>query len=313
MAISTPTPTQINLVSTALEYKSKKPFINIGASPGSSMTQAFTLVYDDIIRFQKGTEGYFTDAEIADFTYDNFAGNGIWFMDELTGIESDWDRFAAAAATSGDDRQTAYGYMQFTSPTVKTAVNRYINHIERCNARKNTRGWGPWGIPNGGEINIPYWISRIKTSLDNNTYNHKFELGRLTYDQSAALAFVHMHREGSKDSNFRLLSFGDITAAKELYKNNHHTDPDAPTLLRLNVTIQPGLTKDGKTVAGTQPGFFRIHYIPAPGLITRTVQVMPTAAALTLLYDIAIDQIFTDRYKAKVAEVRAANGLTSDD
>ena len=53
MAISTPTPTQINLVSTALEYKSKKPFINIGASPGSSMTQAFTLVYDDIIRFQK--------------------------------------------------------------------------------------------------------------------------------------------------------------------------------------------------------------------------------------------------------------------
>ena len=99
MAISTPTPTQINHVATALEYKSKKPFINIGASPGSSMTQAFTLVYDDIIRFQKGTEGYFTDAEIADFTYDNFAGNGIWFMDELTGMESDWDRFAAAAAT----------------------------------------------------------------------------------------------------------------------------------------------------------------------------------------------------------------------
>ena len=62
-------------------------------------------------------------------------------------------------------------------------------------------------------------------------------------------------------------------------------------------------------MAGTQPGFFRIHYIPAPGLITRTVQVMPTAAALTLLYDIAIDQIFTDRYKAKVAEVKAANGV----
>ena len=152
-------------------------------------------------------------------------------------------------------------------------------------------------------------MSRIKAAIDAGTYDHIFELRRLTWDQTAALAFVHMHREDSKDSNFRLLSFGDVTAAKEIYKKNHHTNPDKDTLDRLNLDYQQGLdTERGYTVNGDDPGFFRIHYIPAPTLM-KFAQGLPTASALTLLYNIVVDQIFTDRYKAKVTEVKAANGV----
>lgn len=312
MAISTPAYSQINHVATALEYKSKKAFINTGAQAGSALTQATVLVYDDILRFQTGPNKYFTADELATFKYDNFEGNVIWFMDELVGMESDWRRDAAAADTSGNVNQTAYGYVQFTNATVETAVNRYINHIERFNERSATRSIHYYGISKGSKIRIPYWVSRIKASIDAGTYNHKFEIDRMTYDELTALAFVHLHRKTSKDSNFRLLSFGDVIAAKELYENNHHTNAKTATLNRLDRISQPGLDADGKTIPGTDPGFFRIHYVPAPTLM-KFAQGLPTAEALTLLYNITVEQIFTTKYKAKVAEVRAANDLTSDD
>ena len=311
MALAIPAHSTQRHEATALEYKAKKTFIDSGARAGSYMTQAVVLVYDDILRFQTGPNAYFKLNEVADFNFDYFKGNSIWFMDELVGMESDWKYNAEAAVTSGDKNLTAYGFVQFTKDTVETAVNRYIGHIKRFNIRKDNRGWQPWAIPAGSEMQIPFFVNRIKIAIDAGKYDHKFELGRLTYDQQIALAFVHLHRETSKDSNFRLLSMGDVDAAKTIYKNNHHTNPKAATLLRLNVTKQPGLDKDGKTIPGTQPGFFRVHYVPAPTLLKFT-QGLPTARALTLLYDIVLDQIFSPAYKAKVVEGRVATDLTSD-
>ena len=64
-------------------------------------------------------------------------------------------------------------------------------------------------------------------------YNHKNELDKLTYDQVLSLAFVHLHRSDSKDYNFVQLAKGNADIAKEIYKNNHHTNPDAATLSRM--------------------------------------------------------------------------------
>ena len=151
MAISTPTKTQINHVATAREYSQKQTFINItGNRTGSFLTEATVLVYDDILRFQKGPSGYFTAAEIADFDYDEFAGNVLWFMDELVGMESDWNK----NASPGIAGNTAYGYVQFTEATVATAVTRYATHIKSFNDRKGIRS--------------------IKSSKNKKLYNIKF-------------------------------------------------------------------------------------------------------------------------------------------
>ena len=100
---------------------------------------------------------------------------------------------------------------------------------------------------------------------------------------------MHLHSESSKDSNFILLSTGDVTAAKELYTKNHHTNPDAATLARLT-------------------GFFKIHYVPSTTIID-VAKKMPLAQSLNLLFDIVSFQIFTDDYKANVTAVKAANGV----
>jgi len=234
MAISLPTLSNINVVSTTANYSAKS---NLTEHPGSYLTQATILVYDDILRFQKSSSGYFTTEQINDFVYHAFEGNALWFMDELVGIESDWKKTASASST------TAYGYVQFTEDSVETAVNRYVGHLERFNKRKDIRDWSPYGIPLGTEIKTPEWL----TILKNSTKSHEEKLDALTYDQTIALAFIHLHSSKSKDSNFRLLSKGDVTAAKDLYKNNHHTNPDAATLNRLT-------------------SFFTIHYKPAQQL-----------------------------------------------
>jgi hypothetical protein len=144
-------------------------------------------------------------------------------MDELVGMESDWIKTAEASST------TAYGYVQFTEASVQTAINRYINHLERFNTRSLTRDWVPYSIKLGETLPIPEWLETIKYS----TKTHKEKLNTLTYDEILALAFVHLHSGKSKDSNFVLLAKGDIYAAKEIYKNNHHTNPDEATLARL--------------------------------------------------------------------------------
>jgi len=223
MAISTPAKTQINVVATTFDHSAKS---NLGQiRTGSYLTQASMLVYDDILRFQRSSDGYMSDSDINNFNYNQFEGNILWFMDELVGMESDWIQ----DASPGIEGNTAYGYVQFTEESVETAVNRYIGHLERFNARRNTRDWEPYSIKRGETLPIPEWLITLK----NSTKTHKEKLDALTYDEMLALAFVHLHSKDSKDSNFVLLSQGDIYASKELYKNNHHTNPDAATLSRM--------------------------------------------------------------------------------
>ena len=269
------------------------------------------VVYDSKSYLSVGTV-----ADIARFDYDSFAGNAMWMMDELVGIESDWDGKASASST------TAFGYAQFTEASVETAVNRYFNHIDRYNARSTTRDWNPWSHGVTPTFSAPYWLTRLRAAI-NSTYDHEFEVGRLTYDQTIALAMVHMHSGKSKDSNFILMGTGDVDAAKALYKNNHHTNPDAATLLRLDVTIQPARDKAGTQITGTDPGFFRIHYVPASQIaqdIATSVNAFTQGAPGLIAVDILIsaghflkeqtlDRIFTPAYKANVTAVKAANGV----
>ena len=192
-SIILPTSATINVVATTANYSQKS---NLGTiRTGSYLSQASMLVYDDILRFQRGPSGYMSDLDINSFHYYQFAGNVIWFMDELVGIESDWIKNASAKST------TAYGYVQFTEDSVDTAVTRYIEHLKTFNARKDTRDWHPYGIPGGTEIETPIWL----TTLKNSTKTHEEKLDALTYDEMLALAFVHLHRKESKDSNFVLL------------------------------------------------------------------------------------------------------------
>ena len=282
MAISTPTQIQVNSLATVDHYSAKS---NLKETSGSFLTQATQLVFDDIQRFQTSPDGYFTDAQLADFKYPAFEGNVIWFMDELVGMESDWIKDAAAKST------TAYGYVQFTEATVETAVNRYKGHLERFNARRKTRNWKPFGVP----LNVfvtPGWLIELEASKK----THEEKLDDLTYDQVLALAFVHLHSKKSRDSNFRLLSFGDITAAKEIYTRNHHTSPDTATLARLN---------------DTNGGFFKDHYRPAP--VAADIEFLPLAVEKIPFYTwprlkeifpvaLLIDSVMEEFKKSKHAE-----------
>ena len=49
--VSTPVATNINRVATTTEYSQKS---NLTESSGSYLTEATVLVYDDILRFQRG-------------------------------------------------------------------------------------------------------------------------------------------------------------------------------------------------------------------------------------------------------------------
>ena len=122
MAITGPHPksTRIN-VEAAVSTDKLNPYYtkrNLNEKPGSFLKEATMLVYDDILRFQRGASGYMDAAEIDAFTWTEFEGNVLWFMDELVGMESDWLRYAKAEST------TAFGYVQFTEDSVETAVNR---------------------------------------------------------------------------------------------------------------------------------------------------------------------------------------------
>ena len=66
MAIPTPAQTNINVVASTTDYSQKS---NLTESPGSYLTQATVLVYDDILRLQKGPDGYMSDSDIKAFHY----------------------------------------------------------------------------------------------------------------------------------------------------------------------------------------------------------------------------------------------------
>jgi len=257
--LSLPASTQINVVATTTEYSQKS---NLTEKPGSYLTLATIIVYDEILRYQRGvkyTHGL-TKEMVDNFNYNEFAGNVLWLMDELVGIESDWDK----TASPGIKGNTAYGYVQFTEDSIDTAITRYKYHIDKFNSRRDSRDWQPYGIPLGTKLKYPNWLLALEEArlgqlvgtyyIQN--YNHKNELDKLTYDQVLSLAFVHLHRSDSKDYNFVQLAKGNADIAKEIYKNNHHTNPDAATLSRLN-------------------DFFKIHYIKAPVLTNKSKELIP--------------------------------------
>ena len=128
--LTLPTQATVNVVSTTSDYSAKS---NLKETVGSYMTEATMLVYDEILRYQRNVQ--FTngldEAALAAFDFDNFAGNVLWLMDELVGVESDWIQ----NASPGIKDNTAYGYVQFTKDSVETAVNRYRYHIEKFNSR----------------------------------------------------------------------------------------------------------------------------------------------------------------------------------
>jgi hypothetical protein len=212
------------------ELKDKRIKINLWDDSGSGETgivvyAGFDAKGELVVWDSASYPSIGTTADISRFNYNEFEGNILWFMDELVGMESDWIQ----DASPGIEGNTAYGYVQFTEESVETAVNRYIGHLERFNARRNTRDWEPYSIKRGEILPTPEWL----TTLKNSTKTHEEKLDALTYDEMLALAFVHLHSKDSKDSNFVLLSQGDIYASKEIYKNNHHTNPDTATLSRM--------------------------------------------------------------------------------
>ena len=211
-SITLPTKATINVVATTANHSAKS---NLGtAQTGSYLTEATMLVYDEILRYQRGvayTHGL-TAAAVDAFDYNQFKGNVLWFMDELVGLESDWIK------TASNDETTAYGYVQFTEASVKTAVTRYEYHIKEFNKRRKTRDWEPYEYPYGKRMKTPEWLITLK----NSTKTHKEKLDALTYDQMLALGFVHLHSKESWDYNFVQLAKGDVAAAKTLYTDNHH-------------------------------------------------------------------------------------------
>ena len=211
-SIALSTKATINVVATTSDHSSKS---NLGTvQTGSYLTEATMLVYDEILRYQRGvayTHGL-TAAAVDAFDYNQFKGNVLWFMDELVGLESDWIK------TASNNETTAYGYVQFTEASVKTAVTRYEYHIKEFNKRRKTRDWEPYEYPYGKKMKTPEWL----TTLKNSTKTHKKKLDALTYDQMLALGFVHLHSKTSWDYNFVQLAKGDVAASKTLYLDNHH-------------------------------------------------------------------------------------------
>ena len=247
--ITLPSAAQMNAVypvniptATSSEYYTKT--VNLKETAGSFLAEATMLVYDEILRYQRGVE--FThgldEAQIAAFDYDAFEANVIWFMDELVGVESDWIKDAENSESG------AYGYVQFLNKdSVETAVNRYRYHIEKFNTRRSNRDWNPRGYSDGSRMEYPDWLitlerkvnnALIGTVMDPGDYDHKADLSVLNYDEMVALAFVHIHSKDSKDYNFVQLAKGDAAAAKEIYSKNHHTNIDAKTLARMELFFQ---------------------------------------------------------------------------
>ena len=111
-------------------------------------------------------------------------------------------------------------------------------------------------------------------------------MAELTYDQILALAFVHLHSKKSKDSNFALLAQGDADAAKEIYKKNHHTNPDAATLSRLT-------------------GFFKYHIRTAPTLTQKIVALSPGVLLATEI----LAEIKTSRYADLTNNIKSHFGF----
>ena len=158
-SITLPTAATINEISTTSDYSQKS---NLGTAATGSFL--ILVVWDN--------ESYLSldsETDISRFDYDSFAGNVLWFMDELVGIESDWTKDVKPAPTDDNPFPTAYGYVQFTDDTVATAVQLYFNHIENLRRIRLfndvDRGWAPYGIAPDQKLEIPKFIQRLNSAI----------------------------------------------------------------------------------------------------------------------------------------------------
>ena len=315
------------------ELKDKRIRIELYTDPDASGNTTSDRVvfagfdqFGNLVVWDQASYLSLNDVDITRFNFDQFKGNAMWWIDELTGCEADWKPKEKPAPTPSNPNPTAYGYVQFTHNSIATAAQMYLTLIDNFNSRRNTRDWKPWGYPGTRKMNRPMWLDRLWQAIDRQpngkpgpNYKHEFEIDRLSYDQVTALALVHAKREPVKDSDFILLSMGDIQTAKDLYTEKHHTNPDAATLLRLNVTKQPGRDVNGNQILGTDPGFFRIHYDRSPkiadtlwlGVTNTPIQfgIEIISAPVNFLKEKLYGAIFSDEYKAKRAAIKAANGV----
>ena len=183
----------------------------IHMNTGSWTIQAIDLVYDDILRFNKGGVMNTTT-----FNHSRFASNMLWWIDNLSGMESEWTQDALNTDKEGN---TAYGYTQITEDSLPTALNRYTNHIDRYNERHE-------------DISYPEWVVNSKKYLDEGL-THIEIIDMLSYDQVCALTIVHAHSKNTDDHNWVKIQDADAVAAKSVYSKGHHTKPDAATLKRM--------------------------------------------------------------------------------
>jgi hypothetical protein len=184
---------------------------------GSWTTQATILVYDDILRFDKGTLTNTTPITKDNFKFSTFQTNIFWWVDNLIGMESDWRKNASPGIVGN----TAYGYGQFTEASVITALNRYTEHIKRYNKRHTI------------QIKVPEWVTNGKRRIADNNY-HTDIMDELSYDQVSALIIIHAHSKLTNDFDWVKLQRADVLAAKRIYSAGHHTDPDAKTKARMD-------------------------------------------------------------------------------
>ncbi len=189
---------------------------------GSWTYQAIELVYDDILRYDKGTVTGGTSITPSNFNYNTFHSNMLWWIDALIGIESTYKKTAKNSETS------AYGLTQFIEDAIPTAINRYTGAIDRWNERYAARNW----VPHTGDrkIEYPEWVTKWKTGDSHIAY-----LDSLTYDQVSALTILHAHSSATNDFNWVKLQDLDLDAAKSIYSTGHHTKPDQATLARMDI------------------------------------------------------------------------------
>ena len=207
----------------------------------------------DLTTFQAGQIQYAFQNEL----YDNMEKLGFVysFFDPATDYTSDsrWE------GSNYDDSLVKLVDGQWTYPAYTKTISAEASGILAASSdtvsfpAKTTltasgkRDWNPRGYSDGSRMEYPEWLitlerkvngSLLGTIMDPGDYDHEADLSLLNYDEMVALAFVHMHSKTSKDFNFVQLAKGDVTAAKEIYSKNHHTNIDAKTEARMELFFQ---------------------------------------------------------------------------
>ncbi len=138
--------------------------------------------------------------------------NIIKFADIVADIESNKDTTAKNKITS------ATGAFQYVKDSVLPALNRMERYEE-----------------------LPDWASGLKEKYSKGVTKeeHQKLISDLTYEQQrdmflADIAEKTVVKPGYGDTLLKGIALGNTEAMKDLYYKGHHTDPDEPTIKRVN-------------------------------------------------------------------------------